>query len=911
VRQMPAESSSTLPPLEPTSLPPAQTSLQAQQDETTARLLGMQAPAPAQRPASPRKANLRVFLDKLAHRRKKIECTAQCQKTIEASIRKLGGKQLKATGRVSLSQLKEVLRDPPKSVPSTTLREFVHVARSYDSMGDGCVNLQELLAGALHVQPALVQRLRWMLPLASLILWMLLGPAVYCSVAKWSFLDGLYFSVMTLTTVGTSGGLAAGGLVFPTTTGLKLFTAFYLLVGVALTTWLFVSVMISALLAHEARIWALLSPRDNADLLSDEGLGARKDGPPLEELAGFQPAMLQLSPEARQGVYDEEKGVRDETLSVSSRLQKSWLQTRLQSMRVWVAARAFKVTVAACVWTIVTVILAGTILALVTSDEASFVDAFCWAVLTSFTVGYGDMLPEVGDLMDTNVGRGLSIAFVLLAVSGVTGVMLKIGSLVLKGQSAKLETRIRARALPMDLLREMDADGRGVSRLEFLCAGLMASDCVSAHDLWLVLELFRRLDPEGTGVLGSSQLELLQRKGSDAQSTLELLSSIEVPGSGASPLKAVPARSFNFGSPSLSAVHPNFDLSSGSSEAGTRHRPSRLDEPSRGEVLAAASPSQQLVALAEPVAIEKTPPVKDDRSAAVLQEVYQDYSAVRRQLEARDAELVAALQAQSVSDQALAQATMQREALHKEVALLSQVKSELTEKLEQESKKRKNAEAILEELKTRCYSLEGKLQDAQRDRDEADRKSRSKVQLLTEAQERNKHLERRAQDAEREAADGARKLQEQAQHIKLQADARINEVRLLAAEVDLQRQGEMQSALLELQALSAGQQALRREVHEGRRILGLSQANLSDSLGSVAPARLSTGMQPWEVWERSLPPPLPREPPPPPREPVRDPGLTLLRPQTGLLLSSDKVRTQAEFLDSEVKRLNDRRPPRP
>ena len=56
---------------------------------------------------------------------------------------------------------------------------------------------------------------------------LLMGTGFYALVEGWTLIDAFYFSVITLTTVGY-------GDLSPTTPGSKLFTAFYILMGIGL-----------------------------------------------------------------------------------------------------------------------------------------------------------------------------------------------------------------------------------------------------------------------------------------------------------------------------------------------------------------------------------------------------------------------------------------------------------------------------------------------------------------------------------------------------------------------------------------------------------------------------------------------------------------------------------------------------
>ncbi|MFH1400521.1 MAG: potassium channel family protein [Nanoarchaeota archaeon] len=69
------------------------------------------------------------------------------------------------------------------------------------------------------------KRTRVLVSASSLVGLILLGTLVYHQMEHWTWITSFYFSVITLTTVGY-------GDVYPTTDPARLFTAFYVLVGV-------------------------------------------------------------------------------------------------------------------------------------------------------------------------------------------------------------------------------------------------------------------------------------------------------------------------------------------------------------------------------------------------------------------------------------------------------------------------------------------------------------------------------------------------------------------------------------------------------------------------------------------------------------------------------------------------------
>ena len=239
--------------------------------------------------------NLRAFLEKLQRRRKRIACSGRCRRSIEAALKKLGGKSLQETGRMSLVVLREILRDPPKGVAPQTLREFVDVANAYD-VGDGSVNLRELIDSSLHTE-SIIGRFSCFMPLLVVLTWILLGPAVFCPAENWSYLNGLYFSVVSLTSLGTTSGLAEGLQVKPTYLATRIFLVIYVLLGAALTIWFLLSTGITLLWSY-----AKLQGTAGTDLLAEDGHGTT-GGLPLEDLTADEP-----SKRAAPGATDVEGG---------------------------------------------------------------------------------------------------------------------------------------------------------------------------------------------------------------------------------------------------------------------------------------------------------------------------------------------------------------------------------------------------------------------------------------------------------------------------------------------------------------------------------------------------------------------------------------------------------------------------
>ena len=83
--------------------------------------------------------------------------------------------------------------------------------------------------------------------ISAIITWLGVGTIAFHYLETWSWIDSLYFSVSTLTTVGY------GDLV-PTTTMSKLFATFYILIGVAIMLTALASIGKELLIRREVRM---------------------------------------------------------------------------------------------------------------------------------------------------------------------------------------------------------------------------------------------------------------------------------------------------------------------------------------------------------------------------------------------------------------------------------------------------------------------------------------------------------------------------------------------------------------------------------------------------------------------------------------------------------------------------------
>ncbi len=83
--------------------------------------------------------------------------------------------------------------------------------------------------------------------MATLCILLILGTVFYSFQEGWSYIDSLYFSVVTLTTVGY-------GDLHPTTTASKMFTVLYIFIGVGLGFYILSALAKSFIEGRDKRI---------------------------------------------------------------------------------------------------------------------------------------------------------------------------------------------------------------------------------------------------------------------------------------------------------------------------------------------------------------------------------------------------------------------------------------------------------------------------------------------------------------------------------------------------------------------------------------------------------------------------------------------------------------------------------
>uniref|UniRef100_A0A7S1XUM2 Potassium channel domain-containing protein n=1 Tax=Phaeomonas parva TaxID=124430 RepID=A0A7S1XUM2_9STRA len=132
--------------------------------------------------------------------------------------------------------------------------------------------------------------------------------------------------------------------------------------------------------------------------------------------------------------------------------------------------------VAFSITTVVVVIIAGGAV-YSALEEWTFSDGVWWAFITSLTIGYGDLS------LTTAASRIFSIFFVLGMVTLMTVVMGNLSTTSYQLHIAQKRARLLKTKLTPAVLEDLDRDGEGVDRFEFVFGMLKLLDLVDDQDV--------------------------------------------------------------------------------------------------------------------------------------------------------------------------------------------------------------------------------------------------------------------------------------------------------------------------------------------------------------------------------------------------------------------------------------------
>mmetsp|Transcript_6388 Transcript_6388/g.9732 ORF Transcript_6388/g.9732 Transcript_6388/m.9732 type:complete len:487 (-) Transcript_6388:89-1549(-) len=135
------------------------------------------------------------------------------------------------------------------------------------------------------------------------------------------------------------------------------------------------------------------------------------------------------------------------------------------------------------------------------TENWSFIKSVYWSVITSTTIGFGDLYPS-----NPNTEL-ICIFFLPLAVAVFGEILGRIATLTIERRVDALENEYMDRDFTIKDLMEMDADKDGkVHRGEFILYSLLAMGKVEQEDVDELKEVFDRLDKDNNGTLDRADI---------------------------------------------------------------------------------------------------------------------------------------------------------------------------------------------------------------------------------------------------------------------------------------------------------------------------------------------------------------------------------------------------------------------
>ena len=143
---------------------------------------------------------------------------------------------------------------------------------------------------------------------------------------------------------------------------------------------------------------------------------------------------------------------------------------------------------------------------------ASFGDALYFSWITSTTVGYGITFKHISPL--PSFVRPYIILHIILSISLLGGLLSHFSALSASRTAKMRQREVMSIELTEDMINDMDRDGDGVDKLEFVVGLLTRLDVVHWHDVKPLLELFEKFDRDNSGKLTAADVVHQKRHGS-------------------------------------------------------------------------------------------------------------------------------------------------------------------------------------------------------------------------------------------------------------------------------------------------------------------------------------------------------------------------------------------------------------
>ncbi len=312
---------------------------------------------------------------------------------------------------------------------------------------------------------------KWALGLT--LAYMSLGILVFCLAQEWSFIWGLYFVVVTLTTVGYGDQEAWKS------EGVMLFAALYALFGILLM---------------------------GAALGIIAGELVKRNEKALKEAQSKM-----LNEEAFAGeVGKKASGVGDAMVGPFKRIYEKYTSDLVKQLVPSFITLTIMIALGMVfIWVDHTQVNSGDV-----DDDAAnyngitFIQCLYYAIITTTTIGYGDFSPK------TDGGMVVGVIYILVSVTAVGNVLGNIAGAIIGQQQKAAMDKILSKKITLADFEKFDIDGDGqIEKTEFVVRKLMLMGILSAEDVLRVEEEFETMDTDGSGEITLEDLgEFLKKK---------------------------------------------------------------------------------------------------------------------------------------------------------------------------------------------------------------------------------------------------------------------------------------------------------------------------------------------------------------------------------------------------------------
>lgn len=304
------------------------------------------------------------------------------------------------------------------------------------------------------------QRKQMIVAMLYLLTYLSTGAIFYVVVEEWTFIDSIYFAVVTMSTVGY-GDLDA------TTTGSKVFTVFFIAVGV-LVVFAPASKVIASFQAQAERRIKELAEQRHRRIFQQH----MKRNPAGKDTGGFfEVASLTL----------------EDRVEIVPPAHVYYVR----GLVIWVLA-----------FVALTLASAGVFTALEPGWGYGNAIYHCW--VTATTVGYGWNGLETDP---SQAAKAWAAIYILLSTTLLATTVGRISNLRATRAWQKRRNELLNKQLDADLIESLDTDGNGVDKLEFVVGMLTKLNLVQWTDIDPFLKQFEEMDTDKSGRLTAADLK--------------------------------------------------------------------------------------------------------------------------------------------------------------------------------------------------------------------------------------------------------------------------------------------------------------------------------------------------------------------------------------------------------------------